>query len=379
MIMKEILNQKIESFLDETMKYHDLPGLAAGVYCGRVPGGSDGYTELHYTGVRGYADHPGRVPLMKDDIFHCASVSKLFTASSIMKLVEADILHLDDRLVELLPDLHIADKRCESIRLSHMLTHTSGLGDCEDYHWDTPLCDDDALKRYVYSDEVCGQPMIRNPGTGFGYSNVAYEILGHIVSVFSPKLAGRALSYEDFVAGYCLGPAGMTASTMKTYARDGSHMARPHNLDADRTVALLQHYPYTRQHAPSSTLTSNTADLIKWARAHLQGSRSGHGPGHGIFENPAIYDTIWHPYAVVPNNGEMTGLGWFMRRQKTAPNGADPREYTLYGHEGSDDGFRSSFWICPELDAVTVVLSNISKAPVKKINKNLFAVIAETL
>ena len=130
-------------------------------------------------------------------------------------------------------------------------------------------------------------------------------------------------------------------------------MAQPHQKAADRSIAAVEHYPYTRQHAPSSTLTSNIDDLLSWGRAHL--TRSLYAAD--------TYDKIWTPYAEVPNNGEQMGLGWFIRKQ---------HGYTLYGHEGSDDGFRSSFWICPELGLVTVVLSNLSEAPVKKINKKLF-------
>ena len=54
------------------------------------------------------------------------------------------------------------------------------------------------------------------------------------------------------------------------------------------------------------------------------------------------------------------------------------KSYQLYGHEGTDDGFRASFWMCPALDMVTVVLSNLSGAPVKRINKKLFHVVAES-
>ena len=445
----EKITGALESFLDETYDLNDLPGLAAGVYCGGLG--------LTFTGARGYADYLNRVPLHENDVFHCASVSKLFTSTAIMKLVEAGALRLDDRLAELLPDLRIADKRWETITLTQMLTHTSGLGDCADYHWNTPYYDDGALARYVYSDEVCQQPMIWEPGTGFRYSNVAYEILGHIVSVYSQRLrpqnvfgaqtAGTdsqitggsdsqtadgsdsqatdgsdsqdtgtdsRLSYEDFIAEYCLGPADMSISTMKTYEREGwqsdtsnwpsdgdslvqpgcGRLAMPHERGADRSIKAVKYYPYTRQHAPSSTLTSNVADLLKWGRAHLEGARADAGgnisggniSGGNIYNSSEIYEKIWAPYAVVPNNGEEMGLGWFMRRQRveitsdsSLTNKQQTREFKLCGHEGSDDGFRSSFWICPELDMVTVVLSNLSDAPVKKINKKLFGLISNTL
>ena len=67
-----------------------------------------------------------------------------------------------------------------------------------------------------------------------------------------------------------------------------------------------------------------------------------------------------------------------MREQTVSASDGTQHVYQLLGHEGTDDGFRASFWICPELDLVTVVLSNLSGAPVKKINKKLFNTIADS-
>lgn len=410
----------VEKYIDTTMELNDLPGLAIGV----AAGGSSSSPQF-IKSVRGYRQYsyahkqlsgvqkPWLKPelLREDDIFHCASVSKLFTSSAIMKLVEAGVLNLYDRVCNLLPDLEFEDPRFEEIRLWNMLSHTSGLGDVSDYHWYDSETDEDSLRRYVYSDEVTKQPMLWDPQISpefygpeydesgapvhlFRYSNVAYEILGHIVSEYSSRL-GEKLSYEDFVAQYLLKPAGMTYSTMKTFERDLEEIVQPYEKQKDRSIGPVTYYPYTRQHAPSSTLTSNLEDLLKWGCAHLRGAK-----GESLLESeslstgesllrreglsesglsPAVlqhetYDSIWRDYTTVPNNGEKMGLGWFMRKQKV-----NDREFTLYGHEGMDDGFRASFWICPELDLVTVVLSNLSNAPVKRINKNLFELVATQL
>ncbi len=371
----EVLTNNCNSFLDETMNLNDLPGLAIGV--------SIGNTE--FIGVRGYQDHAARTPLAEDDIFHCASVSKLFTSSAIMKLVEAGVLDLNAKLCDILPDLCIADSRYKEIRLWNMLTHTSGLGDVEDYHWYDFETDEDSLRRYVYeNDEVLAQPMLWEPQEArFRYSNIAYEILGEIVSEYSVHMPGaeNSLSYEDFVTHHLLEPAGMTSSTMKTFERPGApdfasneHMANPHEKKSDRSIGPVQYYPYTRQHAPSSTLTSNVRDLLRWGRAHLASAR-GDASTYSVYApllRPETYRKIWRPYATVPNNGEQMGLGWFMREQTVNSDDGTTRTYQLCGHEGTDDGFRASFWICPELDMVTVVLSNLSGAPVKRINKKLF-------
>lgn len=369
---QETLIEKCNRFLDETMNLNDLPGLAIGVSVGGVDGKSD--QPVEFVGVRGYRDYCALVPLQEGDIFHCASVSKLFTSSAIMKLAEAGVLQLDNRLCDLLPDLHIADRRWEEIRLWNMLTHTSGLGDVSDYHWYDFETDEESLRRYVYeSSEVLDQPMLWNPQeTRFRYSNVAYEILGQIIAEYSdrmPNVSGK-LSYEDFVAQYLLKPAGMTNATMKTFARDLDHITQPYEKKADRSIGPVDYYPYTRQHAPSSTLTANVGDLLRWGRAHLASAQ-----GNGPLLKAETYQTIWRDYATVSNNGEKMGIGWFMREQVVDSDGAS-RTYHLCGHEGTDDGFRASFWLCPELDLVTVVLSNLSGAPVKRINKKLFSVIA---
>ncbi len=425
---RKILFETCNDFLDEIMNLNDLPGLAIGVSIG---GTSLGLTKaaakkeitdgpLEFLGVRGYRDFSARIPLEDDDIFHCASVSKLFTSSAIMLLVEAGVLHLEDRLCDILPELHIADKRYGEIRLWNMLTHTSGLGDVDDYHWYDCETDEGSLRRYVYeSEEVLSQPMLWEPQAQpllqlqpeqqthsaagaatsaenlFRYSNVAYEILGQIVSEYSSRMPGAddiipgdggRLSYEDFVAEYLLKPAGMSCSTMKTFERPGfsdfaandrpspANMASPHEKKPDRSIGPVKYYPYTRQHAPSSTLTSNLRDLLCWGRAHLASSKSAGGP----LLSPDTYQTIWQTYAIVPNNGEGMGLGWFMREQTVSASDGTQHVYQLLGHEGTDDGFRASFWICPELDLVTVVLSNLSGAPVKKINKKLFDTIADS-
>lgn len=392
--MNTELRNTIEQFMDETMDLNDLPGLAVGVSIGLEGDSFDG--EFEYTGARGYRDYETREPLQAGDIFHCASVSKLFTSSAIMKLVEAGALGLYDRLCNLLPDLkfegpdedgNIGDWRFGEIRLWNMLTHTSGLGDCFDYEWADAETDDLSLRRYVYeSDDCIRQPMLWCPQTSpefyglsddenlFRYSNVAYEILGQIVAEYSDRMPGASgqLSYEDFVAKYLLEPAGMSNSTMKTFERDGSNMANPHAKAEDRSIRRLEVYPYNRKHAPSSTLTSCTSDLLKWGRAHMRSA----GGSDGLLLQKESYDSIWRDYATVPNNGEKMGLGWFMRRQKVEDAGST-REYVLYGHEGTDDGFRASFWMCPELEMITVVLSNLSNAPVKRINKKLFEVICE--
>lgn len=353
--MKNIIKE-LDQYIEDALFLYDLPGLAISAEVGE--NGPAGLAGLDYKKAVGVKDITTGEQLMPEHIFHMASVSKTFTSSGILMLYEEGKLDLEDKAADLLPYVHIDDKRWDQVRVHHMLTHTSGLTDVQDYHWDRPRTDEEALKDYAVSSEVKDSHLLWSPSENkFCYSNMAYELLGLIIAEVS------GMSYEAFMKEKLLKPLGMDDSTFLTFERTGGSlsledlsrvgMAMPHTKDAKKQIIREQYYPYNRQHGPSSTLTSNIFDLAKWARAHLDKTLLA----------PELYGRIWKKYTTVPNNGEGMGLCWFMREQKG---------YQIMGHEGTDDGFRASFWLCPQLDAHVTVVSNISRGAVKKINKKLF-------
>lgn len=351
--MKNIKRQ-LDQYIEESLYYYDLPGLAVLVK----------NDQMNYVKAVGYKDFTKKEPLKEEHIFHMASVSKLFTASAILHLQEQGVLSLSDKLKDLLPYIKIADRRFDEIEILHMLTHTSGLDDVDSYGWDHPRTDDLALKTYGQSAEVTDRRLLWSPQENkFRYSNMAYELLGLVISEVS------GMSFESYIEKYIFEPLGMKDATFLTGERakgslkledlSNAGMAMPHTKDDENHILLENCYPYNREHAPSSTLTAHVGDLSKWGNAHL--SRS--------FFSEETYDAMWKAYTTVPNNKEGMGLGWFMRKQEG---------YDLYGHEGNDDGFRASFWICPELNTQVIVVCNILKAPAKKINKKLFELVTHS-
>jgi len=77
---KTKLDEICEKVLCDAMDYYDIPGVAIGVSIG---------DEYEFTGAAGYKNYLTKEELKAEHIFHCASVSKVFTAMGIMKLVEA--------------------------------------------------------------------------------------------------------------------------------------------------------------------------------------------------------------------------------------------------------------------------------------------------
>ncbi|MEG0830551.1 MAG: serine hydrolase domain-containing protein [Anaerovoracaceae bacterium] len=350
---RDNIEKKLDEALAEILVLYDLPGLEV---CAKVG-------DLTYKRAFGYKNFETKESLKETDYFHMCSVSKLFTGAGILQLCEKGKLSLEDRLAEILPQTSIDDQRYKKITIKEMLTHTSGIGDVEDYQWDTPRLDEKALMDYAKSDEVAKSKLLWDPEEGrFQYSNIAYELLGAIIEEVS------GMSFENYIEKNILEPLGMDASTFLTFTRGNGSldlstlsqggMAMPHRKNKEKHIILESCYPYNRQHGPSSTLTSNLDDMEKWAKAHVQ---------RKVFSSNT-YDKLWKKYATVPNNGEAMGLGWFIREQEG---------YNLYGHEGTDDGFRASFWICPQVEGYVIVTTNISRGSAKRINKKIFQMMIE--
>lgn len=332
--------QRLDEMLMNAHYYYDLPGLAVCV--------GTGDKGLAYIKSMGVKNTQTQEALRPEDIFHMASMAKLFTGTGILQLWERGLLDLDVPVTTYLDWFRMKEDAARQITIRQLLTHTSGMPDVTDYHWDAPQSDPGALERYIQSPELTNARLLWPPtDKKFSYSNIGYDLLGLVIA----KVSGQ--SFEEYMAEHIFRPLEMDDSTFFTPDRDMQKICAPHEKNPANQTIPMAHYPYNRIHAPSSTLTSNLYDAAKWAVAHLNRKAL----------KPETYDLAFQPFASVPNNGEDICLSWFAREQ----NG-----HRLYGHEGADVGFRSSFWICPQLDLFTVVCSNLSNAPLKKISKQIF-------
>src|SRR5687768_2904229 len=264
-------------------------------------------------------------PVTPKTLFHMASITKPFVATSIMQLVEQGKVDLDAPVVRYLPYFRIDDPRYRAITVRQMVTHTSGMPDVENYEWDKPQYDDGALERYVRS--LGAQKLRWEPGTKYAYSNMAFEVLGDLVA----KVSG--VSFDDYVEENILKPLGMVSSSLLLKKVDPTLLAAGHRVGRDGSLAVVAHYPYNRAHTPSSNLHSNVEDMARWMSANLNRGEIG---GHRILKE-ATYDVMWKPAAKVGNTLDV-GISWFL----TTIEG----EQTV-GHSGGDDGFRSNLILVP--------------------------------
>jgi CubicO group peptidase (beta-lactamase class C family) len=188
---------EIERLFNAWVERQHIPGAAFGVII-------DG--DLVLVKTAGVRDISNKAPVTPDTLFRIASMTKSFTAMSILKLRDEGKLSLDDPVARYIPELAelpypTGDSPVLTIR--HLLTHSEGFP--EDNPWgDRQLAQtDETLSRWMRA----GIPFSNAPGVAYEYSNYGFGILGQIVA----RVSGRP--YADYVRTNILTPLGMTAST----------------------------------------------------------------------------------------------------------------------------------------------------------------------
>src|ERR1051325_10988386 len=187
---------EIEKLFKGFMERSQAPGAVLGVIV-------DG--ELVWVKAAGVREKTNNAPVTPDTAFRIASMTKSFTAMSILKLRDDGKLSLDDPVAKYVPEfanLPYPTSDSQVLTIRHLLTHSEGFP--EDNPWgDRQLAQSDAtLREWLRA----GIPFSTAPGTAFEYSNYGFAILGQIVA----KASGRP--YADYVRDNILRPLGMNAS-----------------------------------------------------------------------------------------------------------------------------------------------------------------------
>lgn len=319
------MEQRLNMYLGAVMESRPIPGLGVAVVKDGEVIFSEGF------GVRALGAHE---PVTPETVFHTASVSKAFVATAVLLLARDGRLDLDAPVTRYLPYFRLADGREGEVRIRHILSHTSGMPDIEDYGWDAPEFDEEALERYVRS--LSDQRLLFDPGTQWKYSNMAYEVLGDVLS----KVGG--LPFEEVIDSVILAPLDMRQSSFLSIHRQSSDWAAPHRGALSPTLTAV--YPYHRAHAPSSTLQSSALDLARFAIAMLH-----HGQPDGVTVlDDSLRNLMWRPHARV-DRGLRMGFGWFLRSHRGTSMVVAP---------GRDPGFNALIALLPKRGVGVVLLSN---------------------
>jgi D-alanyl-D-alanine carboxypeptidase len=275
----------------------------------------------------GTADIELNVTVEPDMVFRLGSITKQFTAMSILMLAQEGKLGLQDEITKFLPDYPTQGKR---ITIEHLLTHTSGIQSYTDMPEWLPLWRKDfTLKELI--DLFKDKPMQFEPGRSWAYNNSGYILLGAIIE----KISGK--TYEEFVTDRIFKPLGMKSSYYGSTERIIPR--RIPGYQAGKGGFVNAPYLSMTQPYAAGSLLSTVDDLAVWSDAVFAGK----------LVRKEWLDKAFTPYKLA--NGESTGYGygWFV---------GDFAGHRSIEHGGGINGFSTYEMTFPEDRLFLAILTN---------------------
>lgn len=276
----------------------------------------------------GFADVEARKPVdPAKTLFRPGSVSKLFTWTAVMQLVEQGRLNLDDPIERHL-DFEIPGTFSQQITIRHLLDHSAGF---EDGYKDMFVSSPDAYQELGLWLASHIPARVREPGIEVSYSNYSTALAGYIVQ----RISGEGFS--DYVENHIFQPLGMTRSTFReplpqTWEDD---VAIGYEWKDGRFEAQPAELIYNI--APAGSVSSTGADMARFMIAHLQDGKLG---------NTRILQADTARQMRIRLNANSPGLpgiahGFLEGRA------SNPR---IIGHGGNTGEFHSNLILIPEAD-----------------------------
>jgi CubicO group peptidase (beta-lactamase class C family) len=299
------------------MERFGIPGVAVAVRHGdEVDAAGFGVTSI---------EHP--LDVDPDTLFQIGSITKTYTATAAMRLVEDGALDLDAPVREVLPELRLADEDAAArATMRHLLSHTGGwTGD----YFDVLGPGDDALTEMVAQLDTLEQ--LTPLGEIWSYNNAGFYIAGRVIEV----LAG--LPFEHALKELVLDPLGLERSFF--FAEDV--ITHRFAVGHDRTGAVARPWGIGRPAAPAGGLVASVNELLAYARLVL---------GETDVLSAASLEAMRDPQADVGRSlGDAVGLGWYLLER----NGL-----RFVTHGGSTNGQQAFLAACPEERFAFALLTN---------------------
>ena len=279
---------------------------------------------IHKAGY-GLANIEWNIAVGVDTVFELGSLTKPFTATTIMMLVEQGKIRLDDSITEYLPDYHTSG---HDVTIHHLLNHTSGIFNFT-YTSDFLEAVQKNKSPQQVAAEIQRRPFDFKPGARFKYNDSGYVLLGLIIEQAS------GLDYGNFLTERIFKPLGMTQSCL---LRDRALIPKRAVGYDQKPDGLVRAYYYNpNQYYATAGLTSTLDDLIQWDAALRENS---------LISAEAL-DLMTTPTMLHNGTQENYGYGWRLDDYEGQP---------AMLHAGSTFGFVSFMLRLPDL--TVIVLAN---------------------
>ncbi|GAA1131655.1 serine hydrolase [Microbacterium natoriense] len=308
----------------------------------KVPGATLGILRLGEDPV--YAHHGilnarTGVAVTDDSLFQIGSMTKVWTATAAMKLVDEGRLDLDRPVVEYVPEFRSSDDDItRTVTMRHLLNHTSGIDG--DVFTDTGRGDDTLEKYVALLDGVAQNHPI---GATMSYCNSGFVLAGRVIE----KITGT--TWDQALKDLVITPLGLTHSATLPEDVLLHSAAVGHTEIGEDGPQVAPAWMLPRAMGPAGLVCSTTADVLAFARLHLTGGLSADGTR---VLSAASVERMQQREVDVPNPytlGDAWGVGWIL---------FDWSGRRLYGHDGNTIGQSAFLRVLPDEGVAVTLLTN---------------------
>lgn len=325
------INDWLQENLPRLVAEHGVPGATAAVtMSGEVVEAAAGVLNKN-TGVE----------TTTDSVFQIGSITKVWTTTLAMQLVDEGLLDLDAPVREYVPEFRIADEdAAKRITVRQLMSHTSGFEG--DLFTDTGR-GDDCVEKYVAT--LHDTPQLFAPGEMFSYNNAGYTVLGRVVE------AVRGKPYDECLRDHLFVPLGLTHAATSAYEAIMFRAAVGHlTPDPEAGPQVAPAWALVRSNAPAgSMLAMRARDLLAFAQMHMNGGLAADGTKVLSPESVQAMQEVQVEVPKLAVMGDTWGLGWELFHY---PQG------TVIGHDGGTIGQSAFLRLVPEHGVAVALLTN---------------------
>ena len=328
--------REVKAWIDEQLpiliEKYQVPAAAVAVLAG---------DDEVFDAAAGVLSKATGVEATPDSVFQIGSITKLWTSTLVMQLVDEGKVDLDAPVRTYLPEFKIRDEDAAAqITVRQLLTHTSGFEG--DIFTDTGL-GDDCVEKYV--GVLHDVPQLFPPGEQFSYNNAGYCVLGRLVEVLREK------PYDTCVRDHLITPLGLTHAANGPYEAILFRAAVGHvENEPGAGYEPAPVWALARSNAPAgSMLAMRPRDLLAFAQMHMNDGKAADGTQ---VLAPGTAATMHARQVDLPDLGIM-GTSWGLGFERF-----DTPEGAIIGHDGNTIGQAAFLRIVPEAGFAVALLTN---------------------
>ena len=322
----EKLERKVASLATE----FDVPGVAVVIYANEKE-------EYIFHGITS-VDNP--LPVNDETHFQLGSISKIFTATAMMRLVEMGKINLSERVRTYIPELQLrSEETAANVTINHLLNHTAGW--TGDFFANTGFGGDALVK---FTEALKGADQEWPLGTQFSYSNSAVNLAGRVIE----KVLG--MSFEEAMRVLVFEPLQLTSYTYYLQEVITRRFTVGH-YERDNKSTVSQVYSLPWSYNPAGGIVGTLKDSLAFAKFHLGNDSNNHG--ERILTNETL-ELMKQPTVIIGGGelGDAVGIGWLTR---------DIGGMQTVGHGGSVNGQESTLQLIPSHNFAVVIMTNADR------------------